>query len=264
MIYNYRSDETVQDVILECFYPLIEDISDEYSTLRRYENLSIYAPSYIAREILCRILNAIDNVWVHEESRSELLYKDDNEVIITIASDGMIFIENARTENVKLKCNYDCALTYVYDGFTKEDVDVLSENEDSILVFGFDEDTFEDEDDDGDDDGDDEGAEGAEDEELEYAEDDESETEHTYTVNGKPVNREEFDEYVSKFKETENNDNVDSGYSVTVKVASDAEEAEEMIRDMNRNLNRHVYDIFDMLYRPYLYEYRPHPIKFFW
>ena len=197
MIYNYRSDETVQDVILECFCPLIEDISDEYFTLRRYENLSIYAPSYIAREIIGKILDKIDNVWVHEESRSELLYNDDNEVIITIASDGMILIENARTENGKLKCNYDCALIYVYDGFTKKDVDVLSENEDSILVFGFDEDAFEDEH---------EYDEDAEDEELEYDEDDESETEHIYTVNGESVDKDEFDEYVSKFKPVDSED----------------------------------------------------------
>lgn len=56
----------------------------------------------------------------------------------------------------------------------------------------------------------------------------------------------------------------DSDYSVTIKVGLDTEEAEEMIRDMNRNLNRHVSDIFDMLYSPYLYEYRPHPIRFYW
>lgn len=56
----------------------------------------------------------------------------------------------------------------------------------------------------------------------------------------------------------------DSDYIVTIKVGLDPEEAEEMIRDMNRNLNRHVSDMFDMLYRPYLYEYRPHPIRFFW
>lgn len=94
--------------------------------------------------------------------------------------------------------------------------------------------------------------------------DEESEVEHTYTVNGKTVDKKTFDKYVSKFKETENNDNEDSGYSVTVKVGLDSKEAEDIIRDMNRNLNRHVSDMFDMLYRPYLYEYRPHPIRFFW
>lgn len=227
MIYNYRSDETVQDVILECFCPLIEDISDEYSTLRRYENLSIYAPSYIAREILCRILNAIDDVWIHEESRSELLYKDDNEVIITIASDGMIFVENARGENSQLKCNYDCALTYVYDGFTKEDVNALSDNEDSILIFGFEEDDFEDDKD----------------------EDEESETEHTYTVNGKQVDKETFDKYVSKFSpdsvdnEEKDKTSDDDSYSISVKCNLDADETLGIIADMERRM-MHMDDMF--------------------
>lgn len=92
---------------------------------------------------------------------------------------------------------------------------------------------------------------------------DESVIEHIYTVNGKSVDKKRFDKYVSKFKETENNDNEDSGYNVTVKVSLDTEEAEEVIRDMERNLNRHVSNMFDMLYRPYLYEYHPHPIRFF-
>lgn len=91
-----------------------------------------------------------------------------------------------------------------------------------------------------------------------------TETEHTYTVDGKSVDKKIFDEYVSKFKETDTDDNNDSTYSVTVKVGLDVDEAEEMIRDMEENLNRHVSNMFDMLYRPYLYEYRPHPIRFFW
>ena len=59
-------------------------------------------------------------------------------------------------------------------------------------------------------------------------------------------------------------ESTDSGYSVTVKVGLDTEEAEGIIRDMNRNLNRHVSNMFDMLYRPHLYKYRPHPIRFYW
>lgn len=98
--------------------------------------------------------------------------------------------------------------------------------------------------------------------------DEESETEHTYTVNRKTVDKETFNNYVSKFAPdlVTNDDNTteDSDYSVTVKVSLDTEEAEEMIRDMERNLNRHVSNMFDMLYRPYLYEYSPHPIRFFW
>lgn len=56
----------------------------------------------------------------------------------------------------------------------------------------------------------------------------------------------------------------DSGYSVTVKVGLDTDEAERMIRDMRKNFRREFSDMFDMLYRPYLYEYRPQPIRFFW
>ena len=146
MIYNYKSEETVQDVILECLCPLITDIADEYSTLRRYENLSIYAPSYVAREIIARMLDEVEDVWVHAESENELLYNDENEVVITIGSDGMIFVETARGESGQLKDNDDCSLTYIYDGFGKKDIDVLSASGESILIFGFEEDEIDDED----------------------------------------------------------------------------------------------------------------------
>lgn len=56
----------------------------------------------------------------------------------------------------------------------------------------------------------------------------------------------------------------DSCYSITVKVDLDTDETERMICDMKKNFQRDVSDIFDMLYRPYLYEFRPQPIRFFW
>lgn len=73
----------------------------------------------------------------------------------------------------------------------------------------------------------------------------------------------ETDEEIELNDDASEDESTDSGYSVTVKVGLDTEEAEEVIRDMERNLNRHVSNMFDMLYRPYLYEYRPHPIRFF-
>lgn len=51
-------------------------------------------------------------------------------------------------------------------------------------------------------------------------------------------------------------ESTDSGYSVTVKVGLDSNETEKMIRDMS--------DMFDLLYRPYLYDYYPQPMRFFW
>lgn len=182
MIYNYKSEETVQDVILECYCVLLEDLADEFSTLRRYNELSIYAPSYVAREIIARMLDEIEDVWVHADSHNELFYKDDNEVLITIGYDGMIFVEEARIDGVLIG-NEDCSLTYVYDGFGKKDIDELSKSGESILVFGFEEEEIE---------------------ETDVACKEESKpttSTASYTVNGKPVTKEEFDK---KYEEFEN------------------------------------------------------------
>ncbi len=142
MIYDYKSEELTQEVYIQCICPLCDDIIDEYSTLRRYENLSIYAPSYIAREILGRLLDEIEDLWVDADSENELLYSDDNDVVITIANDGMVFVEEARYDGV-IKSNEDSCLTYFYDGLGKKDLDALEENAESILVFGFEEDEIE-------------------------------------------------------------------------------------------------------------------------
>lgn len=181
MIYDYKSDELVQDTILECYCPLVDDIADEFSTLRRYNELSIYAPSYVAREIISRMLDEIDEVWVNADSHNELLYSDDNEVLITIGYDGMIFVEEARIDGVLIG-NEDCSLTYVYDGFGKNDIDELSKSGESILIFGF------------------------EDEEIEETnvatKEEAKPTAPTasYTVNGKSVTKEEFDKKYEGFE----------------------------------------------------------------
>ena len=52
MIYDYKSNELTQEVYVTCIIPIVDDIIDEYSTLRRYENISIYAPSYLAKKII--------------------------------------------------------------------------------------------------------------------------------------------------------------------------------------------------------------------
>ena len=142
MIYDYKSDELTQEVYIQCICPLCDDIIDEYSTLRRYENLSIYAPSYIAREILGRLLDEIDDLWVHTDSDISLIYADGNDLVVTIDCDGMIFIESAKN-NDAIKSNEDCCLTYFYDGLGQKDLNALEENAESILVFGFEEDTCE-------------------------------------------------------------------------------------------------------------------------
>lgn len=179
MIYDYKSEELTQEVYIQCICPLCDDIIDEFSTLRRYNELSIYAPSYIAREIIGRLLDEIEDLWVDADSENELLYKDENEVVITIAYDGMVFVEEAKVNGV-IKSNEDCSLTYFYDGLGQKDLDTLEKNAASILVFGF-------EDDD---------CEGCKSENTEL-----TTSTVSYSVNGKPVTKAEFDK---KYEEFEN------------------------------------------------------------
>ena len=167
MIYNHKSDSNVQDIILDDIAKLTDDIESEYDLLRRYDCLIIYSPAFLAREILGMILDDVDDVWVHEDAHLELLHEDNNEVLITIAYDGMIFVEESRYDE-NLKNNDSCALTYIYDGFSKKDIDYLSSDGESVLVFGFTDDVLD---------------------EFEY-----------YEINGERVSKEEFDNYTSHFR----------------------------------------------------------------
>lgn len=135
MFYDHKSDEIVQDIITKCFCPVLDDIDDEYSNLRRGEFLSIYAPSYIASELLLRILDELEDVWMDEESHTELLTQNNTDVLITIAYDGKVFVEPARGKNGKLIYS-ESVLSYVYDSFSNKDVEWLASEGESILVFG--------------------------------------------------------------------------------------------------------------------------------
>jgi len=80
----------------------------------------------------------------------------------------------------------------------------------------------------------------------------------------KGINEDDSDDKTNLDDADPEDEFADSGYSVTVKVGLDTDEAERMIRDMRKSFQREFSDMFDMLYRPYLYEYRPQPIRFFW
>lgn len=77
----------------------------------------------------------------------------------------------------------------------------------------------------------------------------ESDDEENYTINGKFVSKEEFDEYVSQFKkndEESDNDSSDdnSTYHITIKGNLDIGDAEKIIENMKRRM-MHMQDIFD-------------------
>lgn len=76
---------------------------------------------------------------------------------------------------------------------------------------------------------------------------DESVIEHTYTVNGKSVDKKTFDKYVSKFApdlvDDEDSESENSDYTISVKCDLDADEALEIIADMERRIT-HMNDMF--------------------
>ena len=221
MIYDYKSESTVQDVILDSIEKLTSDIEDEFSSLRRYQYLLIYSPAFLAREIIGEILDDEDDVWVSEDAHFELLHDDDNEVLITLAYDGMIFIEEARSDKGELKISDFSALTYIYDGFSKRDVDCLTSDGDSVLVFGFDDGVLDDE--------------------------------YGYEINGVHTTKEVFDKYVDTYVNPKNDEekkelsSSDTESSVTYHVNGeqvDKETYEKAIEDIE---DTYLDNIRDML-----------------
>ena len=221
MIYDYKSKSTVQDVILDSIEKLTYDIEDEFSSLRRYQYLAIYSPAFLAREIIGEILDDEDDTWVNEDAHFELLHDDDNEVIVSLGHDGMIFIESARSRSGELKISDFSALTYVYDGFSKRDVDCLSSDGDSVLVFGFDDGVLDEDD--------------------------------GYEINGVHTTKEVFDKYVNTYVNPKNDEekkelsSSDTESSVTYHVNGeqvDKETYEKAIEDIE---DAYLDNVRDML-----------------
>lgn len=141
MLYNYKSKELVQDVIVNDLTAIIEDIHEEYELLHRDEALYIYVPKYMAKEIVKVILDEFNNIKIKECVFSLLddkLTVKDAELLITLCADGVLFVEEARWNDGRLTNTAGSVLSYVYDGFSKKDIDMLAAYGDSILVFGFD------------------------------------------------------------------------------------------------------------------------------
>lgn len=112
------------------------DIVKSYEEMIKSGAISIYAPSYIAREVIKYLVINIDELWVHNHSVNKILFQDCKDVVITLYDDGMIFVEEARFDGL-IKDNSDSDFTYIHDSFKKHEVDELNKNG-QVLIFGFD------------------------------------------------------------------------------------------------------------------------------
>ena len=95
MLYDYKSKDSIQDVVLDCFCPLVASIAEEYYRLRDEEWLSIYIPSYMGKELVDMLLEDDLELWFEEDSDVQLL-QDDTDVLITIKDNGNLFVIKAK------------------------------------------------------------------------------------------------------------------------------------------------------------------------
>lgn len=89
-----------------------------------------------------------------------------------------------------------------------------------------------------------------------------NEDENSYSINGKSVSKEEFDNFVSKFKESDNK----SDYSLTVKMNVGTDEGGKIFSDLKEDLRKEMVGMIDMLFRPVDdMMYRPYSFpRIFW
>jgi hypothetical protein len=200
MYYNYKNSKKVQDIIIESYRELVEDIYDEYTMLHRNDVLYVYAPIYVVKVIINALLDINNDFRISDESDIDLFEDGENEVILTVDNHGVLFIEETRGKSGNLKhSGGTSSLTYVYDSFKQSEVSNLAEEECSILVFGF-------EDDDLDDDSDDEECETCP-ERFECENytgggkapaTSSATSTHKYTVNGKSATKEEYENAINE------------------------------------------------------------------
>lgn len=135
MFYDYKAEETTQDVVAS-YEDILDDICDEFFNLRRDEAVAIYCPGTLGKFIFAELLELLPGTWVSEDSENGLLQTEED-VRIILVSDGLMFVDDARDEYGDLVSS-EAAINYVYDSYKMSEVRKLGEDCVNILVFGFD------------------------------------------------------------------------------------------------------------------------------
>lgn len=229
------SFKTCEDFVYE-IENTFEDIYDEYD----FNDISIIAKYDEAKEIIKElILIGYDIVSIDISDEEFVEYWD--EYIISLTPEGIY------CEKFKRDSGYftdESTVTYIMDNCSSNVIpNCIGKTVYEVFVDAFDDDhdNYDDE---------------------VYEESEESCVECNYVVNGRHVNKETFDKHITKFNENLENNN--SEYTMTVKFDLSKNGAEKEIRDMRDYVNRKMSDMFDLLYRPFLYEYYLYPSRFRW
>ena len=188
----------------------LEDEFDDVSIIAKYEEAK-----EIVRELLCLGYDMV-SIDIHREEFEK--YYD--EYRIALNQDG-IWCEKFKRANGYF--DDDATITYVMDNCSSAVFKHIDSEEIYEVCVG--EDDL------------DEGSDN----------DVEDETEHSYMVNGKSVDKETFNEYVSQFTpnlvDNKANELKNGDYTISVKCNLDVDEVLEIITDMERRMTR-MNDIF--------------------
>lgn len=139
MLFDYKSVNNVQDVVLDCMCKLVTDITDEYKNLRRDEMMFIYLPSYMASELSAMLLNEDIGLYMSDDADIDLLEENDEDILLRVIGSGELHVECARGFSGNFKDMYGSCLVYFYDGYSQKDLRKLTSIGENIpvLVFGF-------------------------------------------------------------------------------------------------------------------------------
>jgi hypothetical protein len=136
MLYKYKDLHPVQDVVVDSISTVIDDIAEVQSGIMPWECVSLFVPSYIAKEIVSELLFRYRGFHINGMSNNYLLCEEDKDVIVLIFDNGGISVESTLLKRLG---NYDSHIVYIYDEYTKSIIDDLIKDNDirRALIFGF-------------------------------------------------------------------------------------------------------------------------------
>lgn len=133
MIYDFKSEKSVQEVVLDDIDELVENIDFEFNNLRRYETLSLYA-NY--KEVVHILLDMCDgeNIDILSSINN---YSPNKMVILTLSFDGVLTVEEAYDEAGTVILS-ESVLTYVYDSAcTCSMAEIIDKHEENVLHYSY-------------------------------------------------------------------------------------------------------------------------------
>ena len=134
MIYDFKSENNEQEIVLFDIEELVEDILDEYLKLKRYEFLSVYS-NY--EEIIMLILK------LYKDDALDFLsqfsdYSPDKMMILTISYDGILTVQEMINDITGTAYYSEAILTYVYNAACSVNVlKTLRLNDENILNYSY-------------------------------------------------------------------------------------------------------------------------------